>query len=165
MTAEKALLGYRERVVQEKQRIEQHMQGVSKAEQLAWSKTRTTRRHLVGNSERLLAKRVNTLTFLYSLSVLRGSFDFSGGFTATVVRTTPDTEVVTQSFEVGRLPVHIGDDVFISVDHVEPFVGGGEDGAKVRLLTYSGAGLDGSWPDGTVIGTEAEFNKEAMGKK
>lgn len=159
MKADPALPRYQGRVALEKKRIEQYMLSVSMDEQKAWKQTNTTRRFLVGANTELLAWNFTDRKVLYGIEILRGNFSFKSGPMVTVVKTFPDFGVVTHALEVGSDPVHLGGDVFVSLDAVEPFVRG-EDGKHcASLLVYSGAGPKGVWKAGTAIGTKEEFNQ------
>lgn len=147
---------YRERVWHERWRIKQHMLSLSASEQQAWSKTRTTRRLTIGNTNPLVVWSPSCKEPLYTLAILQCRFDFKVGLIATLAKLDRYLNVI-QSFEVDRNPVHLGDDVFIALDTVEPF----EDDCgevAIRLLAFSGAGPKGYWAEGTVVGTEQEFN-------
>lgn len=157
MKADPALPRYQEKVARERQRIQQYMLTVSMDERKAFSQTRTTRRIVFDKHTELLAWDVTSRKVLYRLDVLRGSFDFREGVTASLVILSPDG-IVTRTLNVGRDPVYLGGDVFVSVDSVEPFVYGESGNASVRLIVYSGAGPKGLWAEGTVVGTEEERN-------
>ncbi len=164
MSADKALLSYRERVAQERQRIKDFMQCQDGNVVEAWGKTRITRRFALGSTSQLHAwSSAGRKGVLYSITALEAQFDFKQGVTATVVLTKPDLEIVTRSLKVGRDPVHLGEDVFLAVDSVEPFVPTEDGQTCIRLIAYSGAGPEGVWPLGTVVGTKEEFNFTCAG--
>lgn len=159
MKPEPALMGYRGRVAQEKQRIEQCMLLSSPEVQAAWATTKTTRRfNLSGSEEIHFWSNTNVGELLYTISVRSATFNFSRGVEVAALKDSKTLDRAMTHLTLSRVPTHIGKDVFVSLDGVEPFKE--TDGKTcVSLLVYSGAAVEGDWTPGTVAGTKEEFEK------
>ena len=156
MAEPKALLSYRERVVQERQRMASLMSTRPASEQAQWAKVKHTRRLSLTKDDNLLVwAQEPSRVCKGTIYLLNADFDLIKGLTVKLAL----THMKTSTYLIGTEPVHLRDDLFVALDALEPFTGGGDKPLEVRLLVFSGAGHEGLWPEGLAVGTTEEFHQ------
>ena len=155
-----ALLSHKEKVAQERQRINRYMCAKDPLTVRNWLRGRTTRRIALKAEQELLVWRTQG-EVVCSVRIEKISASLECGFI------TLEVEVILQEgdkFQYGVIttdPWNLAEDMFVYVDAVEP-LGLGE--GYVNLIVRSGAGHEGVWPDGLAIGTLQEYNLQFADK-
>ena len=158
MASGTALLSYRGRVAQEKQRIAEYMGASTRDVRSFWEATRTTRRFaLTTHDSALLWHNRKSKAAVRSLHVKSAEYKHSD-VVARITIANKDTLVVDRTVDVGRYPVMIEDGLFVSVDGVEPFVTDEKGMSYLCLIVHAVAAPNGEWPSGWVVGTQEEYD-------
>lgn len=157
MSDNKALLSYRGRVAQEKQRIQAFVEAQLPSFRTAWKSTKTVRRIAAGLSENnpLIVWDYKSHRKQAELELVNVMFSAEGLVAMFELRCSSGK---SSRLIVSRNPVQVYDlPVFLSLDTVEPLEV--PTGRRINLILSASAGVDGYWPCGSAIGTEQEYNK------
>ena len=111
MAHSKALLGYQQRVAQDKQRIKNLMLEAPRGVQAAWAKTKTTTRFSIGHADRLAARDVTRpKEVLFELVLRDAKFNMEDGLTVELGQLDPASGEL-RCVSVGSKPRIVHDDV------------------------------------------------------